>query len=92
MPAAIQPTSSFRLLRNVGIKDYSNELIFKTVGEQQSFFNGRVQQAFDDFQYVRHGGAVVVPLPYEQTLQCDYVDFYNANFGNKRFYAFINVV
>lgn len=74
---------------------YNDVQQFSSAVAQHSFISGYLKfSLFNNFSYIRNqpGKPIRVPLNEQQLLDCNYIFFQNAAFGNKWFYAFINRV
>ena len=87
------PNTNLRLLKGVPLdKEYQNTIMFANASAQQSYFNSKLVQSFDDFTYQRLQKYCVVGVNAEQLYNVNYMMFQNTNFGNKWFYAFVTDV
>ena len=72
-------------------KDYAHTLYFKSLADQQAYFQGKIKKSYTDFSYQRKDGVIRVP-EHIDTLHaagCNYVMYKNAAYSNRWFYAFI---
>ena len=90
------PSANLGICR--GIKwdsSYNDVQHFSNAAAQHSFISSFLKfSLFNNFSYIRNqpGKPIRVPLNEQQLLDCNYIFFQNAAFGNKWFYAFINRV
>lgn len=85
----VSPSSSVTFYKGVGLTDYENQYIFQSVSQQRNFFQPKIWRTYNDFQYVRHGGYLLIPETYDKMIMVDYLSFENINFGFKTWYAFV---
>lgn len=85
----VEPQSKVIFYTNTGINKYADQKFFGTIQEQETWFATHTWRTYDDFQYVRHGGFLVIPESYDNMLNADYLSFSNDNWRFKEFYAFI---
>lgn len=89
----IQPTSVFRILRNIPFNiDRKHTILFSNEQAQSTYFIGQTKYNCTNFTYIRHSNSVKVPYNAELLWDCNYCMFNNGNFGTKWFYAFITKV
>lgn len=69
--------------------DYKNTLYFASKAAQQSYFQGAVVKAYDNFSYQRKDQIIRIPDIVDNIYHCNYVMYQNSNYSNKWFYAFI---
>lgn len=69
--------------------NHNDVYLFKTIEEEETFFQNHVQYTLTDFSYQRLNKRIRVEINAERLYKCNYLRFQNENFSNKWFYAFI---
>ena len=70
--------------------EYKHTLYFKSLTDQQSYFNSvTYSKAFSDFSYQQKDSKLRVNLSFDEAQKYNYVMYQNVNYNNKWFYAFI---
>lgn len=78
-------------LLNVPLEsDYTHTLYFSSASAQQSYFAGRIQRSYTDFNYQRKDNIIRVEEHFDNLINCNYVMYQNTAHSNKWYYAFIN--
>lgn len=69
--------------------NHNDVYLFKTITEEEEFFQNRVQFTLTDFSYQRLNKRIRVEINAERLYKCNYLRFQNENFSDKWIYAFI---
>lgn len=87
----IEPNTNIRILNNVPLNNtYEHTIYFANETSQRNYFIGKTKHSLTRQSYQRKEREyIVVAVPYESLIDCNYVMFQNAAFGSKWFYAFI---
>lgn len=86
--------TTFTFYSNVNLNMRTNDTYyFANRSTQDTFFAQKILYTVHNCSYQRSKiGRVRVERPYSQMYQCDYLSFINADYENKRFYAFVTDV
>lgn len=90
----VEPNTNMRLLRNVPLDNtYEHTIYFANEQAQRNYFISKTKHSLTRQSYQRkERGYITVGVGYESLIDCNYVMFQNAAFGNKWFYAFITSI
>lgn len=84
------PETEVRLLSNVPLSnDYEHQRTFASLGDQETYFLGKVSHTFLDFTYQREEVSIKVPKGYDSLYNTNYLMYKNKDYSSKWFYAFI---
>lgn len=87
------PQSEFILYTGIPFdREHKHIRMFTSLGEQQSYFAGKIKKTYSNFSYVREQRGIRINDVADFALECNYCSFLNKGFGSKRFYAFITGV
>lgn len=86
------PDTNVKLLSNVPINGYKEQLTFISAAEQANYFLGFLRHNLTQFSYQRKGRYIAVPGNAEQYRDINYCMYQNNNYSGKWFYAFIRAV
>lgn len=86
--------TSFTFYRDVNLNMQTNDTFyFDNRTAQASYFSSKAVVTCNNLYYQRtNAGKVKVQVAYSTLYRCDYLSFINADYENKRFYAFITSV
>lgn len=85
----IAPSSTITLYRDVDIIP-GQQIAFRSVSEQRTYFARKKAYELVNCSYVRKSGSLRVELPTSSVMKCDYLSFTNPSFENIVFYAVID--
>lgn len=90
----IAPSTEIRFLRGVPLnKDYENTILFSSALSQETYFKSKTAYLLTAQSYQRgEPGVIRASVAAESLMQCNYIMYKNAYFGNKWFYAFLDRV
>ena len=86
---SITPQGSIYLCKTPLENDYNNQLTFANATSQQSYFAGKVQKIENDYTYIKKDNQIVVGIPIDTIIDCNYLFYKNTSFTNKFYYCFI---
>lgn len=88
------PNTSIYLLSNIPLSaDSPDTLYFESAAAQAAYFLSKSKYTFDAQQYQRQNQkSLRINRVADDLLNCNYLIFNNANYGNKNFYCFITQV
>ena len=86
--------TTFKFYSNVNLSPRTNDTFyFDSVSAQATYFATKLSYTVNNCYYQRAGKSFVkVPLSYSNLYKCDYLSFFNDDYEEKVFYAFINDV
>lgn len=89
----VAPGSIIHILKNVPINStYRDTLYFENKSKQENYFISKKKYSKNNYTYLRKEEQIRVDIMADDLLDCNYIMFKNASFGNKWFYAFITNV
>ena len=89
----VAPGSIIHILKNVPINNtYRDTLYFENESQQENYFISKKKYSKNNYTYLRKEEQIRVDILADDLLDCNYIMFKNASFGNKWFYAFITNV
>lgn len=71
---------------------YTDTLTFGSASSQLAYFSGKTKFTQMNLSYQREGMYIRYEGSYDSVVDCNYIAYQNASFGNKWFYAFVTRV
>lgn len=86
------PNSIIRFCQLPIENDYKDQLKFKTLEEQNNYFDSKILKSIGSVSFIRNESSIKLSGKFDEMMVYNYCFYQNPNFGNKRFYAFITQI
>ena len=85
----ITPQGSVYLCKTPLENDYQHQLTFANANAQLTYFNSKISYTCNDVTYIKKDNQIVVDLPIDTIITCNYLFYKNTGFTTKYYYCFI---
>lgn len=87
----ITPQGSVYLCKTPLENDYKHQLTFANATAQRNYFTGSsvLKHTCTDFTYIKRDNQLIVDLPIDTIIDCNYLYYKNTGFTTKYYYCFI---
>ena len=85
----VTPNGDLYLCKTKLENDYKNQLTWNNINTQNEYFNGTVQNTFNEYTYMKKDSTITVGANIDDIIDCNYLFYINNGFTSKRYYCFI---
>ena len=86
---SITPQGSVYLCKTPLENDYNHQLTFASASDQLTYFASKVVKTENDYTYLKKDNQIIVGLPIDTIIDCNYLYYKNTGFTTKYYYCFI---
>lgn len=86
------PNSTIKMMQVPLENDYKHQLKFKTLQDQNSYFDNKIMKTYANVTFIRNDQAIKLSGSYDEMMMYNYCYYENPSYGSKRFYAFITQI